>query len=157
MESQGLAHIYGSTAFWKRSYTYYAPGYWMPRWVARWYTEKTEDGSKGVERAPWFAFFSVYFTPRQVEEPVAVWGFGAQDSTQSLGIPLSELLVAEEGPRFLAEVPVTAWEVLDEIPAPLSAFRYQARPVVDLEDARTVEELVTVPLLAEVARLRKAS
>ncbi len=156
MGSQGLAHLYGTTAFWKRSYTYYAPGYWMPRWVARWYTEKMEDGAKGEERAPWFAFFNVYFTPRQIEEPVAVWGFGAQDSAQSLGIPLSELLVAEEGPRFLVEVPVTEWEGLEEIPEPLSAFQYRARAVVELEDARTVEELVTAPLLAEVARLRKS-
>lgn len=157
MESQGVAHLYGSTAFWKRSYTYYAPGYWMPRWVARWYAEKTEDGAKGEERAPWFAFFNVYFTPRQIEEPVAMWGSGTQDSTQSLSIPLSELLVAEDGPSFLAEVPVNEWEPLGEIPEPLSSFRYRARLVVELGDARTVEELVTAPLLAEMARLRKAS
>jgi hypothetical protein len=157
MSSEGLAHLYGTTAFWKRSYTYYSPTSWMPRWVARLYTVKVEESSKGEAMAPWFAFFNIYFTPKHLDEPAAVWGFGTQDSLKNLGTPLSQLLVADDGPNFLTELPVTEWEPVEDIPEQLSSFQYQARAVVELNDAQTVEELVVLPLVAHVDRLRKST
>lgn len=156
MAREGLAHLYGTTAFWKRSYTYYSPTSWMPRWVARLYSVKGDESSKGEPKAPWFTFFNVYFTCKHLDEPAAVWGFGTQDSVKSLGTPLSQLLVADDGPDFLTELPVAAWKPVEEIPKQLSSFQYQARAVVELQDAQTVDELVVLPLLAQVDRLRKS-
>jgi hypothetical protein len=157
MSGEGLGHLYGTTAFWKRSYTYYSPSGWMPRWLMRWYSIIPENGSKGNPKARWFVFFNVYFTPKHVGEPVAAWGFGTQTSGKSLETPLSQLLVANDGPDFLEAVPVKDWREVQEIPERLSDLRYQARAVVELCDAQTVDRLVVRPLLTEVERLRRSS
>lgn len=155
MSSEGLASIYGSTTFWETSQTYYSPSGWMPRWLVRLYSLKSPDSSKGSEKAPWALFFNVYLTPKQVREPAAVWGLAAQPSDKGLWKPLSRLLIADDGPDFLREVPVENWRTLAEMPKRLSDFQYQATAVVELRDAQTVDELVIAPLLAQVERLRE--
>ena len=156
MTNEGLAPLYGGTAFWNRSITYNSPTSWMPRWVARLYSLKADNSSKGEEKAPWFVFFNVYFTPKHIGEPVAAWGFGKQKSKQRLGPPIERLLIANDGPDFLRAIPAEDWMTVDEMPDRLSDFEYQARAVVELCDAQTVDEIVVVPLVAQVARLGKS-
>lgn len=155
--SAGLASIYGSATFWQTSQTYHSPSGWMPRWLARSYSLKSPDSSKGSEKAPWALFFNVYLTPKHLREPVAVWGLAAQPSDKGLWKPLSRLLIADDGPDFLREVPVENWRTPAEMPKRLSDFQYQATAVVELRDAQTVDELVIAPLLAQVERLRQSS
>jgi len=157
MTSEGLASLYGTTAFWKRSYTYYTPSGWMPRWLVRWYSQKRKNTSKGSRKAPWVVFFNVYLTPKRIGEPIAVWGFVTQPSDNSLWTPLSQLLITDQGPDFLRCIPVEGWKTLDEMPDRLSDFQYQARAVVEFCDAPTVDELVVLPLLAQVERLQQSS
>ncbi len=157
LSSEGLASLYGTTAFWKRSYTYYSPSGWMPRWLARWYSLKAQGSSKGSQKATWIVFFDVYLTPRRIGEPVAVWGFATQPSDKNLWKPLSQLLVADEGPDFLLDIPIEDWTTLDSLPKRLSDFQYQARALVKLHDAETVDKLVIRPLLDQVETLRESS
>ncbi len=156
MNNEGLAHIYGSTAFWNRSTVYYSSTSWMPRWVARLYAEKASDRAKGDIRSLWFACFNVYFTPKSIREPVAVWGIGIQETKKSLGNPTESLLISNDGPDFLVTVPIEQWESVENLPKQLSSFKYQAKLVVELSNAQMVEEIVVQPILAEIQKPKSA-
>jgi hypothetical protein len=153
VSSEGLVSLYGSRAIWNRSISYHSPTLWMPKWVATLYSVKEDEGSGREERAPWCAFFVVYFTPKKIGEPVAIWGIGTQTASKNLGAKLSELVAVDDGPGFLTEVSVTEWELVDEVPEVLSSLQYQARLAVELKDAQIVDEVVVVPLVEEMCQL----
>lgn len=157
MISNKLASLWGAQSFWGRSTTYYAPTKWIPRYVVRQYAEESADGSKPDGKSPWFVFFNVYFTPKQIGEPVAVWGLGVQIGGKDLWQPFDKLALSEDGPSFLETVPVDEWKSVESLPKSLSSFKYRARRVVDLKDAKTVDELIIRPLLEEVQKLRESS
>lgn len=154
MTSNKLVSLWGGASFWYSSATYYAPTKWMPRYIARQYVEEAIEDSKPDRKSPWFAFFSVYFTPKRIQEPVAVWGIGMQDEQEDLWQPFSKIALNQDGPDFLVMVPVEKWEALQN-PKPLSSFKYQARLVVELDNTQTVEKLVIQPLLEEIQKLRE--
>lgn len=157
MTRNKLVSLWGSQSYWGRSGTYYTPTKWMPTYVARQYVEESADGSKPDKKSPWFVFFNVYFTPKKIEEPVAVWGLGVQIGGKDLWQPFDKLALSEDGPSFLEAASVDEWESVESLPKSLSSFKYRARRVVDLKDAKTADEIVIRPLLEEVHKLRESS
>ena len=155
MTSNKLAPLWGSASFWDHSHAYYSPAQWLPRYVARHYVEKPAEGQKPNASAPWFTFFNVYLTPKQIQEPIAVWGFGTQDEKEDLWEAFYKLTLNYDGPTFPFLIPTQEWKALEELPAPLSSFKYQARLVVELSDAQIVNEVVIQALLKEIIELRK--
>jgi hypothetical protein len=154
MTGNKLAPLWGGASFWYYSRAYYAPTQWMPRYIVRQYVSEAPDNSKPDKKSPWFAFFNVYFTPKQILEPVAVWGFGTQDEREDLWKSFDKIALNKDGPDFLVGVPVEDWKPIEELPKPLTNFKYQASSVVELNNAQTVDEVVVQPLLREIERLR---
>lgn len=155
MSSNKLAPLWGSASFWDHSHAYYSPTQWLPRYVARHYVAKPAEGQKADTSAPWFAFFNAYLTPKQIQEPIAVWGFGTQNRQEDLWDTFYKLTLNYDGPTFPFSIPVEGWKALADLPGPLSSFKYQARLVVDLDSAQVVDEVVIQPLLKEINELRK--
>jgi hypothetical protein len=151
--SNKLTPLWGSNSFWAHSHAYYSPVSWLPRYVARQYVSEVDEDSKPSKRAPWFAFFCVYFTPEPINEPVAVWGFGIQKEKKELWEPFNQLLLNNRGPGFLVTVPVEEWESLETVPKPLSAFKYQARFAVELSSAQVVDQIVIQTMNKEISEL----
>lgn len=155
MTSNKLVSLWGNASFWYSSTTYGAPTRWMPRYIVRQYVEETVEDSGPDKKSPWFAFFGVYFTPKRIQEPVAVWGIGMQDEQKNLWQPFNKIALKRGGPDFLVKASVEKWEALQNPPEPLSSFKYQARLVVELNNTETVERLVIQPLLEEIQKLRE--
>jgi hypothetical protein len=155
MTSNKLVSLWGGTGFWFYSRAYYAPTKWIPRYVVRQYVAEAPDDSKPNQKAPWFAFFNVYFTPKEIQEPVAVWGIGTQTEEEDLWKCFDRVLLDQNGPDFLTAVPIESWKELVPPPKPLSSFKYQAMLAVELSSAQTVDKVVIQPLLAEVEELRE--
>lgn len=154
MLGQRLAPFYGSSAIWNRSTAYQSGTNWMPRWIARLYAPSTRGGKKPNMHSGWFACFNVYFTPKYIGEPVAIWGIGRQRGEEDLSDPVGQLLVHRDGPDFLLRATLQDWEPVGMLSEALSMFRYQASLVVELNDVETVERLVVQPLLDEIGKLR---
>ena len=155
MNSNKLATLGDAASFWYHSRAYYAPTKWMPRYIARQYVAEAPENSKPDRKAPWFAFFIVYLTPKAIEEPAAVWGIGTQHEKEDLWAPLDKVALKNDGPDFLVTVPVVEWRSVEDIPEPLSSLKFQAKAIVELNNAQTVDEVIIQPLLEEIRELRE--
>jgi hypothetical protein len=96
-------------------------------------------------------FFFIYFTPKQLQEPVAVWGVTSMVDPGNPWDILKPLLVRDDGPRFLESPTVSEWRSVSPPPEKVEWMLYRARPVVTLSDAKVVEEVVVTPLIERLS------
>jgi hypothetical protein len=154
MSINKLVSAWGTSSFWGSSTTYYSPTRWMPKYIARAYVQPDIESPKPDREPLWFTFFNVYFTPKRIQEPIAVWGVAEQSERTDLWQAFSALLIKDSGPDFLSKIPVEQWAIEKGIARPLASLKYRARIVVELNSAQIVTELVVHPLLEEIQALQ---
>lgn len=150
LTNEKLVALGDAATFWDHSRALYSPTQWMPQYIVRHYSAKLDPKSKPGWKVPWIAFFIVYLSPDQIKEPLAVWGVATQYEGKNFWNILKAYGLYQKTPEFLIRVPATEWELAENLPKSLSAFKYQARFLVELNNTKKVDEIVIQPLLMEI-------
>lgn len=150
----GLASPWGTGSMWRSSAGFAYPSRWIPNYVGRQWVQAAPEGVKLTPQAGWYAFFVVHFAPQPLREPTAIWGTATMDSVQYIWTSWGNLLLTERGPKFLTQLPVDEWVRRSEPSHNVRELCYRARPVVELHDETTVQQIVVQPFLELIDQIR---
>jgi hypothetical protein len=161
MDGKGFTPCWDKNCYWWNSLMLDCPGSWAPRTFTRAY--KLRD----AKYEEFLTFFSLYLTPRNLPEPVAVWGSARNRGDGKINHNLWHGAMAKNDNPWFVTSPCDGFlrelvvEGLDRNPgigrdseALAENFRrieYAAVPMLSLTDEATVRSTVTDPLLRPLA------
>jgi hypothetical protein len=114
---------------------------WLPRVLTRVYVPASERESYRA-----FAFLNIYLTPQHRREPVACWGAGRRMGGVDLWPLWNPKFLIPGAPTFVQSGDVEPFRSGDEMQPVLDSFRYAVQPLIRLETAEAVNQLVVSPI-----------
>jgi hypothetical protein len=129
------------------------PLWWMPRTFYRVYGQSLSPTDQEEKPGQVVVFFQVFMVPKQVSQPIALWGFAVQQSPDDVFSRLNPYFNSHEGPEFLDRERETSWRgVLD---TGFDLFEVRFCPLVELKDQVAVEETILNQLVERLKAIRK--
>ena len=140
MTNSQLVPLGDASCILESSKAYYAPEKWMPKYIVRQYAPERKKGMNWYVK--WFVFFIIYLAPETLKEPVVVWGIAKQTKNENMYKLLNSIGLYKSDPDFLNAATNTSWQSLAKQPKDMAVFKYQSKPLVEINDSQTIDEIV---------------
>lgn len=153
MNKAKLVPVWGAVSVWDRSSAFYGDYGWIAQYLNRVYVPKPDPGQKPNLSGKITLFFSIYFRPERINQPVIMYGVMKIHTEDGFWPFWHETMAQRSGPPFLNQDRSEEWARYEEDEVPiLEGMWYQVRPLVEIKDNNAVEKIC-----GEVLKLFKES
>lgn len=134
MKSKNFVSLWGAPAFWDRSQAYYGDYGWLCHYFSRVYVPKNPNDKNPRLSDNICAFINIYLVPKQVEQPIIVFGI-AKVNQEEIFKSWKETMCVNYGPEFANTDNLDSWEAMAiEGDSDLQQLVFKIRPLVEVND-----------------------